>query len=65
VEVSEEFYRIGGFDPAEGAPTWGQYFERGHPEDRLKWTGITERAIVAGPALRAAGTDPVQALREQ
>jgi PAS domain S-box-containing protein len=46
VEVSEEFYRIGGFDPAEGAPTWEQYFERVHPEDRLKWTGITERAIV-------------------
>src|SRR6266851_965302 len=39
VEVSEEFYRIFGFDPAEGAPTWEEYFERIHPEDRLKWTG--------------------------
>jgi PAS domain S-box-containing protein len=46
VEVSEEFYRIGSFDPAEGAPTWEEYLERVHPEDRLKWTGITERAIV-------------------
>src|SRR5882724_11693674 len=46
VEVSEEFYRIFGFDPAEGAPTQKEYFERVHPEDRLKWTGITERAFV-------------------
>jgi PAS domain S-box-containing protein len=46
VEVSEESYRIYGFDPAEGAPTWEEYLERVHPEDRLKWKGITERAIV-------------------
>jgi PAS domain S-box-containing protein len=46
VEVSEEFYRIFGFDPAEGALTREEYLERVHPEDRLKWTGITERAIV-------------------
>ena len=46
VEVSEEFYRIFGFDPAERAPTWEEYFERIHPEDRLKWKEITERAIV-------------------
>jgi PAS domain S-box-containing protein len=46
MEVSEEFYRIFGFDPAEGAPTREEYLERVHPEDRLKWTGITERAIV-------------------
>jgi PAS domain S-box-containing protein len=46
VEVSKEFYRIFGFDPAEGAPTREEYLERVHPEDRLKWTGITERAIV-------------------
>src|SRR5258708_15030447 len=46
VEVSEEFYRIFGFDPAEGAPTRKEYLERVHPEDRLQWTGITEGAIV-------------------
>jgi PAS domain S-box-containing protein len=46
VEVSEELYRIYGFDPSEGAPTWEEYLERVHPEDRLKWKGITERAIV-------------------
>src|SRR5580704_15504537 len=46
VYLSEEWYRIYGFDPAEGAPTWEEYLERVHPEDRLKWKGITERAIV-------------------
>ena len=46
VHISEEWYRIYGFDPAEGAPTWEEYLERVHPEDRLKWTGTIERAIV-------------------
>jgi PAS domain S-box-containing protein len=46
VHLSEEWYRIYGFDPAEGAPTLEEYFERVHPEDRLKWKGTTEQAIV-------------------
>jgi len=46
VHLSEEFYRIYGFDPAEGAPTWEEYFKRIHPEDRHRWTGTVERAIV-------------------
>src|SRR6266478_2533843 len=46
VHLSEEWYRIYGFDPAEGAPTWEEYVERVHPEDRPKWEGIIERAIV-------------------
>src|SRR5712692_8253358 len=46
VHLSEECYRIYGFDPAEGAPTWEEYLERVHPEDRLKWKGTIERAIV-------------------
>jgi PAS domain S-box-containing protein len=45
VEVSEEFYRIFGFDPAEGSPTREEYLERVHPGDRLKWKAITEQAI--------------------
>jgi PAS domain S-box-containing protein len=45
VHLSEEFYRIYGFDPAAGGPTWEEYFERVHPDDRLKWKGIIERAI--------------------
>lgn len=46
VHLSEEWYCIYGFDPVEGAPTWEEYLERVHPEDRLNWKGITERAIV-------------------
>jgi PAS domain S-box-containing protein len=46
VHLSEEFYRICGFDPAEGALTLEQCSERVHPEDRLKWKSIIERAIV-------------------
>jgi PAS domain S-box-containing protein len=46
VHLSEEWYRIYGFDPAEGTPSWQDYFERVHPEDRLKRKGIIERAIV-------------------
>jgi PAS domain S-box-containing protein len=46
VHLSEEWYRIYGFDPAGGAPTWEQYLERVYPEDLLKWKGMAERAIV-------------------
>jgi PAS domain S-box-containing protein len=46
VHISEEWYRMYGFDTAEGAPTWEEYLERVHPEDRLKSKGIIERAIV-------------------
>ncbi len=46
LHLSEEFYRICGFDPAEGTPTLEDCFERVHPEDRPKWKGIIERAIM-------------------
>jgi PAS domain S-box-containing protein len=46
VHLSEEWYRIYGFDPVEGAPTWDEYLERVHPEDRLRWKGMFERVIV-------------------
>ena len=46
VHLSEEWYRIYGFDPAEGPPVWEKRLERVHPEDRLKWKGTIERAIV-------------------
>jgi PAS domain S-box-containing protein len=45
VHLSEEWYRIYGFNPAEGAPTWEEYFERVHPEDRPELKAIIERAI--------------------
>jgi PAS domain S-box-containing protein len=46
VHLSEEWYRIYGFDPVAGAPTWEEYFERVHPEDRLKLKNTIEQAIV-------------------
>src|SRR5712692_1480284 len=46
VHFSGELYRISGFDPAEGPPVWEKRLERVHPEDRLKWKGTIERAIM-------------------
>ncbi|HEX8881613.1 MAG TPA: AAA family ATPase [Candidatus Acidoferrum sp.] len=33
---SEEMFRLFGLDPHQGLPTWDQWFERVHPEDRDK-----------------------------
>jgi PAS domain S-box-containing protein len=46
VHLSEEWYRIYGFDPEDGIPTWGERLERIHPEDRAKWQAVIDRAIV-------------------
>jgi len=45
VHLSEEWYRIYGFDPEEGMPTWEQRLQRVHPEDRPKWRETINRAI--------------------
>jgi PAS domain S-box-containing protein len=45
VYLSEEFYRICGFDPSAGSLTLDECSERVHPEDRLKWRSTIERAI--------------------
>jgi PAS domain S-box-containing protein len=42
--LSDEWYRIYGFDPEDGIPTWEQRLGRIHPEDRAKWQEATERA---------------------
>ncbi|WP_169747047.1 PAS domain-containing protein [Edaphobacter aggregans] len=46
VHLSEEFYRLCGWDPTDGPPTWEKWIERIHPEDQLKWKGAIERAIL-------------------
>jgi PAS domain S-box-containing protein len=46
VHLSDEWYRIFGFDPDGEAPTWEKRLERVHPEDRFKWKDTIERAIV-------------------
>src|SRR5437773_1080936 len=45
VHLSEEWYRIYGFDPEQGMPAWEERLQRVHPEDRAKWRGIIDRAI--------------------
>jgi PAS domain S-box-containing protein len=43
--LSEEWYRIYGFDPEKGMPAWEERLKRVHPEDRAKWQGAIDRAI--------------------
>src|SRR5882724_1450640 len=43
--LSDEWYRIYGFDPEEGLPPWEQRLERIHPEDRAKWQEAIDRAV--------------------
>ena len=45
VNLSEEWYRIYGFDPKEGLSAWEKRLQRMHPEDRAEWREITDRAI--------------------
>jgi PAS domain S-box-containing protein len=45
LHLSEEWYRIYGFDPAEGMSVWKERLQRIHPEDRVKWQEATDRAI--------------------
>ncbi len=45
LHLSEEWYRLYGFDPEKGPPAWEERLQRVHPEDRAKWQGVIERAI--------------------
>jgi PAS domain S-box-containing protein len=45
LHLSDEWYRIYGFDPKRGMPGWEERLQRVHPEDREKWQGTIERAI--------------------
>ena len=45
LHVSEEWYRIYGFDPEEGMSAWEKRLQRLHPEDRGKWQRAVDRAI--------------------
>ena len=45
LHLSEEWYRIYGFEPEQGAPSWEQRLQRIHPEDRAKWQEAIDRAI--------------------
>jgi PAS domain S-box-containing protein len=45
LHLSEEWYRIYGFDPENGPPAFEECRQRTHPEDRVKWQGAIDRAI--------------------
>jgi PAS domain S-box-containing protein len=45
VHLSDEWYRIYGFDPEDGIPTLEQRLQRIHPEDRAKWQEAIDRAV--------------------
>ena len=45
LHLSEEWYRIYGFDPKLGMPEWKERLQRVHSEDRGTWQGTIERAI--------------------
>jgi PAS domain S-box-containing protein len=45
LHLSDEWYRIYGFDPKDGMPDWDKRLERVHPEDRSKWQGTIDRAV--------------------
>jgi PAS domain S-box-containing protein len=45
LHLSEEWYRIHGFDPEKGPPAWEERLQRVHPEDRARWQGTIDRAI--------------------
>jgi PAS domain S-box-containing protein len=45
VYLSEEAYRIFGFDPDKGIPTWEDRRQRVHPEDQARWQEKVDRAI--------------------
>jgi len=45
LHLSEEWYRIYGFDPEESMPAWEERLHRVHPEDRARWQGTIDRAI--------------------
>jgi len=43
--LSDEWYRIYGFDPKGDPPTWEQFVDRVHPEDRARLKATSDRAI--------------------
>ena len=45
VFLSEEWYRLFGFDPNDSMPTWEQRLQQVHPEDRPRFQAAVERAI--------------------
>ncbi len=45
LHLSEEWYRVYGFDPEAGVPSWEERLQRIHPEDQALWQTTIDRAI--------------------
>jgi PAS domain S-box-containing protein len=45
LHLSDEWYRIYGFDPNEGMPAWSKSLQRIHPDDRARFQQVRDRAI--------------------
>src|ERR1700723_1514524 len=45
LHLSEEWYRVYGFNPENGPPSFEERRQRTHPEDRAKWQEAIDRAI--------------------
>ena len=45
LHLSEECYRVYGFEPQGAMPTWQERLDRVHPEDRARWQETIDRAI--------------------
>src|ERR1700739_4861410 len=43
--LSDEGYRVYGFDPNVGLPPWEQRLQRIHPDDRARWQEAIDRAV--------------------
>lgn len=43
--LSDEWYRLYGFDPEAGVPSWEERLQRIHPEDQALWQATIDRAI--------------------
>ena len=65
---SDEHSRLYGFDPEQGVPSFEEFRQRVHPEDRARWTeaikkGISEAASVDGEFRVVPPAGPVKYLR--
>jgi PAS domain S-box-containing protein len=47
LHLSDEWYRVYGFDPKDGMPGWEKRLERIHPEDRARFVEAIDRAVAA------------------
>src|SRR5882757_2368656 len=45
LHLSDEWYRVYGFDPEAGVPSWEERLQRIHPEDQALWQATIDRAI--------------------